>query len=94
MSFRHILMLALALAAPALLGIPSAAIAAEQDLSVNARLLLAARNADSVALARELKQGAAPNARMVSTCRALCSTRILSPAMSWGVLITRFELVT
>ena len=63
MSFRHILVSALALAAPALLGIPSAALAGEQDLSVNARLLLAARNADSAALARELKQGAAPNAR-------------------------------
>ena len=32
-------------------------------MSVNARLLLAARNGDSAALARELKQGAAVNAR-------------------------------
>ncbi len=37
--------------------------AAEQDLSVNARLLLAARNADAAALDRELKAGAAANAR-------------------------------
>ena len=63
MSFRHIMALAMALAAPTLSGIHRTAIAAEQDLSVNARLLLAARNADPAALARELKQGAAANAR-------------------------------
>jgi hypothetical protein len=63
MSFRRIMVLAVALAAASLLGIHPTAIAAEQDLSVNARLLLAARNADSVALARELKQGAAADAR-------------------------------
>jgi ankyrin repeat protein len=37
--------------------------AAEQDLSVNARLLLAARNGDAAGVDRALKAGASPNAR-------------------------------
>src|SRR5262249_53913962 len=37
--------------------------AAEVDLSVNARLLLAARNGDIVSVERALREGAAPNAR-------------------------------
>jgi hypothetical protein len=63
MAFRHFPVLALTLVATAFLGPHARAIAAEQDLSVNARLLLAARNADPAALARELGQGAAVNAR-------------------------------
>ena len=63
MAFRQFPVLALALFATACFGLHARAIAAEQDLSVNARLLLAARNADPAALARELKQGAAVNAR-------------------------------
>ena len=39
------------------------AFAADSDLSVNARLLLAARNSDSPALDRALDGGASPNAR-------------------------------
>ena len=63
MSVRHIIVLAFVLAAPSFLASIRVALAAEEDLSVNARLLLAARNADPAALARELKQGAAANAR-------------------------------
>ena len=50
MSFRHILVSALALAAPALLGIPLRPSPASRTCRVNARLLLAARNADAAAL--------------------------------------------
>src|SRR5215471_257293 len=39
------------------------ALGAEQDLSVNARLLAAARSGDSQGVARELAAGASPNAR-------------------------------
>ena len=43
--------------------IATAALAADEDLSTNARFLMAARNADSAALQRELAAGAAVNSR-------------------------------
>src|SRR5437868_14650136 len=39
------------------------ALAAESDLSVNARLLLAARNSDAAGIDRALSAGASPDAR-------------------------------
>src|SRR5512141_2615971 len=50
------------IAAAAALAAPLA-VAAESDLSVNALLLVAARNADAPALDRALGNGASPNAR-------------------------------
>ena len=57
---RRILMAAGAILAMAL---PAAACAAEADLSVNARLLIAARNSDADGVERALKAGASPDAR-------------------------------
>src|SRR5690242_232154 len=53
--------LRLVLAAAILAGPP--ALAADQDLSVNALLLVAARNGDAAGLERALGSGASPNAR-------------------------------
>src|SRR5438128_33969 len=47
----------------AAIGCAAAAFAAESDLSVNARLLLAARNSDAAAIERALSAGASPDAR-------------------------------
>jgi hypothetical protein len=60
-NFRHRFLIALL--GPALLALSVAAPAAEQDLSVNARLLLSARNGDAAGIERSLQAGASPNAR-------------------------------
>jgi uncharacterized protein len=60
MRLRQFLILMIAVSALALGG-PAAA--AESDLSVNARLLLAARNGDAAGLDRALKAGGSPQAR-------------------------------
>jgi ankyrin repeat protein len=60
MRLKDSLALAIAIGFLALSGI---ARGAEQDLSVNARLLLAARNGDAAGLERALKGGAAANSR-------------------------------
>src|SRR5262245_30215997 len=42
---------------------PALVVAADQDLTASARLLVAARSSDSAAVERALKEGATPNAR-------------------------------